>query len=181
METQKTPNFPEKKYSFDDEFLVAVCRDVSNGGDVITYVHKNTTRTYSEFIKWIFESNERRTIWKDAQQARLEWFTQRTISELKSLAFVDPNDMYYPDNTLKPINEIPENLRRCISKIEVDEIYDFVNGEKVLIGRTKKVSLWDKKGSLDSFMKHLGMFIDRIAQINGQTDDDAFRNQFFGV
>lgn len=181
MEKYISPHFPEKKYEFDDEFLHAICAAVSNGDDAITYVLKNTTKSYAQFIRWLFEDSARKQIWKDAQSARLEWFTQRTISELKELAFCDIIGIFDENNCVKNISEIPEGTRRAISSIVVEEIFEGYGDGKKLIGYSKQIKFWDKKGSLDSFARHLGMFIDRLAQINTMSDDDSFRDRFFGV
>lgn len=84
------------------------------------------------------------------------------IRELKSLAFSDIGGLYDENNCLKDINAIPEALRRAVAAIEVDEIWSGTGHAREIVGHTKKVKLWDKKGSIDSFMKHLGMFIERI-------------------
>lgn len=84
------------------------------------------------------------------------------ISELKSLAFSDVGGLYDENNCLLDIKSIPEPLRRAVSAIEVDEIWSGTGHAREIIGHTKKVKLWDKKGSIDSFMKHLGMFIERL-------------------
>ena len=84
------------------------------------------------------------------------------ISELKSLAFSDIGGLYDDNNCLKDIKTMPEALRRAIASIEVDEIWSGTGAAREIIGYTKRVKLWDKKGSIDSFMKHLGMFIERL-------------------
>lgn len=84
------------------------------------------------------------------------------IRELKSLAFSDIGGLYDENNCLRDIKDMPEALRRAVAGIEVDEIWSGTGHAREIIGHTKKVKLWDKKGSIDSFMKHLGMFIERI-------------------
>lgn len=84
------------------------------------------------------------------------------IAELKSLAFSDIGGLYDENNCLRDIKDIPEALRRAVAAIEVDEIWSGTGYAREKIGETKKVKLWDKKGSIDSFMKHLGMFIERL-------------------
>jgi len=87
---------------------------------------------------------------------------QLLLAELKSLAFSDIGGLYDENNCLRNIKDMPESLRRAIAGIEVDEIWTGTGPAREKIGETKKVKLWDKKGSIDSFMKHLGMFIERL-------------------
>ena len=84
------------------------------------------------------------------------------INELRSLAFSDIGELYDDNNCLRGIKTIPAALRRAIAGIEVEEIYTGTGSFRECIGHTKKVKLWDKKGAIDSFMKHLGMFIERL-------------------
>jgi len=84
------------------------------------------------------------------------------IRELKNLAFSDIGELYDEHNCLKPIKDMPQSIRRAIAAIEIDEIWTGTGPQREQIGETKKIKLWDKKGSIDSFMKHLGMFIERL-------------------
>ena len=84
------------------------------------------------------------------------------LRELKSLAFIDIAGIYDENNKLLPVHQMAESVRRAIAGIEVDEIWSGTGHARELIGYTRKVKLWDKKGAIDSFMKHLGMFIERL-------------------
>ena len=84
------------------------------------------------------------------------------IAELRSLAFSDIGGMYDENNCLKDIKDIPESLRRAIASIETDEIWSGTGHAREVIGHTKRVKLWAKDGSIEKFMKHLGMFIERL-------------------
>jgi phage terminase small subunit len=85
------------------------------------------------------------------------------LKELKRIAMCDIGEAF-DDATgvLKPLNQIPVDVRRCIASIEVDELFDYEGGQRTRIGVTKKVRFWDKKGSLDSLGKHLKLFTDKV-------------------
>jgi hypothetical protein len=84
------------------------------------------------------------------------------LAELRSLAFSNIKGLYDENNCLKDIKDIPDSLMRCVQEITVDEIWSGTGFAREKIGETRRVKLWDKKGSVDSFMKHLGMFIERL-------------------
>lgn len=84
------------------------------------------------------------------------------LKELRSLAFVDIGDLYDDNNNLLNVKDMPAGIRRAIAAIEVDEIYEGKGEMRMLVGYTRKVKLWDKKGSIEAFMKHLGMFVERL-------------------
>jgi ribosome-interacting GTPase 1 len=59
---------------------------------------------------------------------------------------------------LKSIHDIPVDIRRAISSIEVFEEKE--GGIK--IGETKKIKLWSKDSNIETLMKHLGLLKENI-------------------
>lgn len=84
------------------------------------------------------------------------------LKELRSLAFIDIVGLYDENGRLKAVHKMDPSVRRAIASIEVDELWSGTGHAREVIGHVKKVKLWDKKGAIESFMKHLGMFIERI-------------------
>lgn len=84
------------------------------------------------------------------------------LKELRSLAFSDIAGMYDENNCLKDIADIDPALRKAIAGIETKEIFSGTGMAREKIGETKYVKLWAKDKSIENFMKHLGMFIERI-------------------
>ena len=84
------------------------------------------------------------------------------LKELRSLAFIDIAGLYDSAGRLKNVHEMAPAVRRAVASIEVDEIWSGTGAAREIVGLTKKVKLWDKKGSIETFMKHLGMFVERI-------------------
>lgn len=91
---------------------------------------------------------------------------ERVLKELTRMAWVDIAEAYDENGALKPIHDIPEDIRRAIVSIEVDEIWEWQgsgeNRERIQIGETKKIKLADKKGSNELLGKYLKMFIDQM-------------------
>jgi phage terminase small subunit len=79
----------------------------------------------------------------------------RVIEELARIGLLDPGRMFADDGTLLPIKQMPADVRAAISSIEVEELR--ADDGKV-IGRTKKVKLWDKNSAADKLLRHLGSY-----------------------
>lgn len=84
------------------------------------------------------------------------------IKELVRIGLADPIGMFNDDDTLKPLREWPEDLRRALSGIDIDEIFAF-EGEgkqrkRVHVGYTKKVKFWNKLGAIEQIAKIRGYY-----------------------
>jgi phage terminase small subunit len=54
--------------------------------------------------------------------------------------------------------DIPVDIRKAISSIEIVEEYDGTGKNRKLIGYTKKIRFWDKNRALENLGKHFGIF-----------------------
>ena len=101
-----------------------------------------------------------------AGQVRLSKATgvsaQVILGELLRIARVDIGEAFDENGALKPLKEIPEDVRRAISGMEVDELFDGTGRERLRIGETRKVKFWDKTRALELLAKHLGLLKDRV-------------------
>ena len=92
---------------------------------------------------------------------------ERVLQEYSRLAFYDLAEAYDEIGQLKPVKEMPEDIRRAVSKVKVFEVFalgqsdDGQSREKQLTGYTKEVEFAQKKPALDSIAKVLGMAPDR--------------------
>ena len=68
----------------------------------------------------------------------------------------DIRRLYEKDGTLKAIHKLTEEEAAGIASIEVDEIFDVVNGKKVFIGITKKFKRWDRLRAIDGMARMQG-------------------------
>ena len=90
----------------------------------------------------------------DKRVERTEITSDRVLKELFRLATVDIAEAFNEDGTLKPIHEIPEDVRRAISGVDVDTL----SGELV----RHKIRFWSKDSALEKLGKHLKLFTEKI-------------------
>lgn len=80
------------------------------------------------------------------------------MKEMARLAFHDPGQLFDDDGNLIPIKDLPEDARRAISSLDVDELWDGRGEDRRQVGSTKKVRLWDKVSALEKLARIAGMF-----------------------
>lgn len=92
---------------------------------------------------------------------------ERVLQEYECLAFLDPVDLFTPDGHLKPLAEIPEKARRAIAGLDIIQMKTTGTEDVQIESFLKKIKLTDKKGSLDSLAKILGMMKEKV-EVTGQ-------------
>lgn len=121
---------------------------------------------------------------------RTESSADRVIKELERIAFFDIRKLFREDNTLKSITELDDETAAAIAGIEVLEQFYFSEAVAARqseddtspsptprkgVGSLKKWKVWDKKGALDSLMRHHGLFNDKIGvkfDLSSLTEDE---------
>jgi phage terminase small subunit len=105
-----------------------------------------------------------------AQRARSEATgvtAARVVEELARIAFVDVGDLFDESERMKPLNEMPEAVRRAIAGVEIAREkrvtkVDADNVETDITDDVRKVKLWDKPRALELLARHLGMLKDTV-------------------
>ena len=124
------------------------------------YSKKTANRIASQNLSKLDIQNLISELSKKATQ-RNEITVDRVLEEYAAIAFLDPQDIFNNDGTLKPLSEIPEQARRAISGIEITEKNVGTRTDPFMVDVTK-IKIENKKGALDSIGKYLAMFIDRV-------------------
>lgn len=82
------------------------------------------------------------------------------IRELAHMLRADPADAYDKEGRIKSIHDIPRDLRRCIAAVKTRRIE--TRGDENNASRVEEyvteLKLWDKQGTIDKLMKHLGAY-----------------------
>lgn len=94
----------------------------------------------------------------------------RVLQEYARLAFSDIRKFYTAENALKDIHELDDDAAAALAGIEVTEETEFVDGQKVNTGWTKKIKTYDKTKALEALGKHLGIFEKDNAQAKPVTN-----------
>lgn len=101
----------------------------------------------------------------EAQRRRLdrvEVKADEVLRELLRIATADLSEAYDEAGNLKPIHEIPKDVRRAIAGIKVFEEFDGFGKDRVKVGEVREVKFWDKPRSLELLGKHLKLFTDVV-------------------
>jgi phage terminase small subunit len=91
---------------------------------------------------------------RSAAASRVVASEARVIEELARIGLFDPGQLFAEDGSLLPIKKMPPEVRAAIASIEVEEI----DADGKVIGRVKKVKLWDKNSAADKLLRHLGAY-----------------------
>lgn len=98
---------------------------------------------------------------------RAEIDADTVLAELLRIARADIGEAFNPDGSLKSMAEMPEEIRRAISGVDVFEEFQGRGDSREQIGFTRKVRFWDKVKALEMLGRHLRMFSDRV-EITGK-------------
>lgn len=95
--------------------------------------------------------------------ARVQVDADDILRELLRLARVDIGEAFTEGGALKPLHEMPEDVRRCIAGIEVEDVWDGDSQSgRFKCGELRKVKFWPKVQCLELLGKHLGLFRERV-------------------
>lgn len=118
------------------------------------YAEKNARAQASRLLT---QANIQRAVDElvQAASARTLITLDRVLRELGRIAFVDPQALQDEEGNIKPLREMPEDVRHAVASIEEEE--KFERGEDGEFHRVfkRKVKLWDKRAALNDLRDHL--------------------------
>lgn len=80
-------------------------------------------------------------------------------AELARLAYVDIRKLYHEDGSLKSIKDLDDDTAAAVAGVDVhDDFIGTAEGNRVLVGQTKKVKLYNKQAALRDLGEMLGGF-----------------------
>jgi phage terminase small subunit len=98
---------------------------------------------------------------------------ERVLLELNRILHADPADALDENGAPLPLRDWPEDLRRALAGVEVEEIWDGPRGEREHVGTVHKYKFWNKTAASEQLLRHLGAFKDRLEVDLGAGVDDV--------
>jgi phage terminase small subunit len=98
------------------------------------------------------------------------------VAELAKIVHSDLRTLFNEDGSLKPVADWPDDVAGAVSSLEIEQLFEGTGKERVQIGHTKKLKLWDKNSAIEKAMKHLGLFeADNKQKHSDLTDEELDR------
>lgn len=157
----------------DADTLPSICGEIASGGTLVAYCAEHGL-DYKLVNRWLNDEEERAKRYKLALDIREEHAKDLIISELIAYLKAKPSDAFerteggegIPDQVgIKPVDEMPPELQRLIAGVEFEEVFEWQGSgkarERVHVGRIHKIKFWDKPKSIETFMRHLSMLVER--------------------
>lgn len=98
----------------------------------------------------------------DKRSARTEITSDLILKELLLIARADISQAYDEKGNLKPMHDIPEDVRRAMSAVKVFEEFEGFGKDRTKIGDVREVKFWDKPKALELLGRHLKLFTDKV-------------------
>lgn len=106
---------------------------------------------------------------KARRAERVEVSQDEVLRELLRIARTDIGEAFDVNGNLRPLHDIPVDVRRAISSVEVDELWEGRGEDRDQVGVTRKLKFWDKTKALELLGKHLALFVERHKHDLGPT------------
>lgn len=103
----------------------------------------------------------------DERAARVDISADAVLRELGRIVFFNIKRVFNEDGTLKTITDLDDDVAAAIGSIEV---VGKLEGEAVV--NTTKIRLNDKNKAIDSAMRHLGLYNDKL-KVESVPHEDA--------
>lgn len=101
-------------------------------------------------------------------QAASEVSAQRVIQELSTIAFSDIRGLFDKDGKLRPVHELPDDVAKALSSIEVTRERTIKGAETTTHEAVTKLKTWDKTKALEMLGRHLALWQDKHGSDSGR-------------
>lgn len=81
---------------------------------------------------------------------------ERIAQELARIAFSDVRNVFDENGALKPPGEWPDDIVCAIAGIETDDLYEGAGKDRIKIGLTRKVKIWEKTKAIEALNRMMG-------------------------
>lgn len=156
----------------DPELLTDICGEVSAGGTLTKFCAARSLN-YKLINRWINDDETRAKRYKLALDIREDHAKDLIIAELIAWLKADVTSCFDDEGNLRAMPEIGENEKRLIAGVKFREIFEMQDDpdsegpkggrvkKQVHIGNIIELKFWDKPRSIQTFMQHLAMLVDR--------------------
>lgn len=119
----------------------------------------------------------------EARQERVRVSQDDVLRELVAIVMFDPRELYQEDGTLKRVKDLPPEVARCLTHIEVKELFSSSGNHRDLVGYISKVRWIDRLRAIEMLARHLGMFNDKLTVTNREEkvlrlEVDSLKSQY---
>lgn len=97
---------------------------------------------------------------------KAELTAAEVLAEIRKLAFADVTDAFDENGELKNLKTLPEDVRKALSSVETDELFEGFGKEREKIGVTRKVKFADKVRALEMLAKYFKLLTD-VSEVTG--------------
>lgn len=96
---------------------------------------------------------------REAAVMKYGFDSEELVQGVKSIADVDPLDIYKEDGTIKSMREMKPEVRRSIRRFKVKQLWERdPNGMRVQAGETIEIEFWDKQKAQEMLGREKGNF-----------------------
>lgn len=111
-----------------------------------------------------------------ARAERVEIKADDVLRELLRIATTDISEAFTEEGRLKPLKDIPKEIRRAIASVEIDEWANPLGDGP--LGRTSKLKFWDKPKALELLGKHLKLFTEKVEHTFSELTDEQLEARY---
>jgi len=96
------------------------------------------------------------------RMARVQITADMVLQELMRIGTCDIGEAFDDNGKLLAIRDMPELVRRAVSSVETEELFEGVGKDRAQVGVVRKIKFWEKTKGLELLGKHLKLFTDRV-------------------
>lgn len=148
------------------DFLTDLVDEVSSGKTLSRFANEKKVR-YGSLYQWLHSDEERVAKYTKALESRQNMVSDLVLNGLIEIAQLDLRRMFDKDGRLLDINELPGEVARLLSSIEVDQAVTKGEDGHDVLTKTAKVRVPDRLKSLNDLGRSVGMFKDKVEHSGG--------------
>lgn len=153
-------SFIERMYVDPEGIMDDVCAHESNGGSVIDLCEEWNIK-WSTLHMWITSDDDRNKQWVASGVAQCEWVKQRTLHELRKIAFIDATQLYDDTGQILPMSEWSAAAKAAVVSIKKTDARRDKDGYPLSAAKVE-VKVVNKLQAIELLGKNLSLFNDRL-------------------